>query len=105
MSAHGYAFAPGPWRLSETHDFSYVKASDGTYVTQRMTNGGHAKQAVEQIRATAKLISAAPDLVDSLMTCLEELAAMGESGSPLGLSPPSHAYQKAEAALKKAGVL
>ncbi len=67
---------PGPWRFTEG-EYLYVNGTgdDGkrTFILQRTIKGNRLSEQ-ERIRADARLIAAAPDLLEALKEIFRELA-------------------------------
>ena len=74
MSGH----TPGPWSLSKTDRYFYVRGAGGEYIQQYMV--GAQKKSVNEVReANARLIASAPELLEALIKCRDELAGLPHS--------------------------
>lgn len=68
----------------------------------QMFGQGHLPRNMEEQLANARLIAAAPELLEALKATLIELEDAGYGGSPLGLALPSYGVTTARAAILKA---
>ena len=64
---------PGPWHIYPDYAESYIESGTGYEVCQVMTN--HPKNADTQA-ANARLIAAAPELLDALQAALDDYAGI-----------------------------
>ena len=74
------------WRIADAYDYTFV--------------GYPARK-----EANARLIAAAPDLAEALEECYGYVAAIAKQLTGTNVSIPEAARRKAEAALRKAGVI
>lgn len=68
MSKH----TPGPWQLAEKYNCKDVRAVDGPYVADCNASAAIDWRTKE---ANARLIAAAPELLENLIGCVEALAS------------------------------
>lgn len=110
-------WTPGPWALesdinpNEAASDTIVKTRDGAYTIARTGwSIGTEIQSDDEREANARLIAAAPDLVEAVKALLAEHAEMNGillrigKGFPVDAAHPDCARQLALAALARAGV-
>lgn len=83
---------PGPWTAHNGHTVSFVNSTapgvskDGGEATITMLMGGQHGATVEELQANAKLIAAAPDMLEALQHIQGHWdAAMGEGNEAYAL--------------------
>lgn len=93
MSQH----TPGPWEMApEPHsDTKWYVTGDGVGPNELVAI---VKSAPERLQANARLIAAAPELLDALTECLPDLEHYAATHGP----GPDRRLAKAKAALHKA---
>jgi hypothetical protein len=87
------SFTPGPWRIDETahHDCGYGRSSNaivgknGEPVVLFDPSDGEYAEALDPRSADARLIAAAPDLLEVLLACDEAMGYMSEYDIPIML--------------------
>lgn len=94
-------YTPGPWR-AEGWKGVVVNGSDG--VTLALCPGDATKNGLEQVQANAKLIAAAPELVEALELCRTWFDCYGPHEANKKTDKAREAVQAARAALAKAGL-
>lgn len=100
---------PGPW------DYDRQLADNGDKSTEMIGRGGHINEAVciiphdditdagyEEVKANARLIAAAPELLEALKLCKAELRYYPGDTNKEGDALIDNAYNAAEAAIAKA---
>lgn len=104
MSKH----TPSPWKCGKDDPFVYALNAHGSNRFFAPVNGGWTSgEAVEgrteepELLANARLISAAPDLLEALTDVLDRIGALSNPNELLGLME-RHDADKVWAALKKA---
>lgn len=95
MSAH----TPGPWFTSRPHGTIYIEARLRGSTLQEVAAVGPT-EAPEQQEANARLVAAAPELLEALQLLEAEMVLSGNAGSEdYGWKP---AIEKTRAAIAKA---
>jgi len=97
MSKH----TPGPWNVSEEWDGTSIKAGQFHVTHTIQSCGFHSPEEDKAVtQANARLIAAAPDLLEALILLEHEMVESGNAGSTdYGWSP---AIEKTRAAIAKA---
>jgi hypothetical protein len=88
------AYSPGPWVCG---NFDFVRDAKGNAVAAVYGGWGERLSIPEVEQANARLIAAAPQLLDALRRLMPSVGAAAER-APAG-SEWEHAYQQASAAL------
>lgn len=90
MAAH----TPGPWKeVSDGESNFYGFIADGTWLLRAQQNG---ELSTSEQSANARLIAAAPEMLEALIACDEAMEYMSEYCIPIDLP------EKIKAAIKKA---
>jgi hypothetical protein len=73
---------PAPWKIATfdgPHEYASIEAGDGISEVVRVCDIPNWPCAIEEMQANARLISAAPDLLSAVDSCLEiMIRAIGE---------------------------
>ena len=93
----------GPWyAVSRMVEVAKDKAPDICTTNPQMFGQGHLKRSMREQIANARLIAAAPQLLEALEATLIELEEAGFGGSYFGLTMPSLGVNAARAAIARA---
>lgn len=97
---------PGPWTYTpqpvESNGF-YIQTFDMSHRNTFIGEAGGGLQTPQEIKANAKLIAAAPDLLEALEALMEEYENIGNTGDcGYFAADQQEVYIKAMAAIRKA---
>lgn len=94
-------FTPGPWRITGSGISRYIDAPIGNGMLQEVAWCGATEQP-EQMEANARLIAAAPDMLDVLTLMVEQITDPANADHTLNAFSYGARIAEARAAIAKA---
>jgi hypothetical protein len=77
---------PAPWKIATfdgPHEYASIEAGDGISELIRVCDIPNWPCAIEEMQANARLIAAAPDLLDLLEAAVTRVQIANEEGNPI----------------------
>lgn len=90
---------PGPWRLNAGNE---IEIMDTSRAVARAVCGGLSGIRLREAEANARIIAAAPDLLEALQWALDELNGRTRYDEDVAEQQVENCYRLAEAAIAKA---